>query len=173
MKYRRSCKWIIHFVLWMWDSRWHQNQPIYIYNQQTRTKPGAALQTALWFIQVHKPFPPSALRRCYPQTVRDSSSSYKIDYVIVIKNFQKSQRASKSHQWFKSYGHFTEGVDLAYWWSFIGGGSAPAACAAGLFLAAPGQNSKTQIVTELVNFNCEKLKNTNCDNTQKFNLWHN
>ena len=23
-------------------------------------------------------------------------------------------------QWFKSYGHFTEGVDLAYKWSFIG-----------------------------------------------------
>ena len=26
--------------------------------------------------------------------------------------------------WFKSYGHFTEGVDLAYLWSFSGGGSA-------------------------------------------------
>ena len=30
--------------------------------------------------------------------------------------------ASKSHQWFKSYGYFTEGVDCAYWWSFIGKG---------------------------------------------------
>ena len=29
--------------------------------------------------------------------------------------------------------HFTEGVDFVYWWSFIGGGSAPALCAAGLF----------------------------------------
>ena len=29
--------------------------------------------------------------------------------------------------------HFTEGVDFAYWWSFIGGGSAPSFCAAGLF----------------------------------------
>ena len=28
------------------------------------------------------------------------------------------------NQWFKSYGHFTEGVDFAYWWSFGGGGSA-------------------------------------------------
>ena len=28
------------------------------------------------------------------------------------------------HQWFKSNGHFTEGVDFAYWWSFSGGGSA-------------------------------------------------
>ena len=26
------------------------------------------------------------------------------------------------HQWFKSYGRFTDGVDLAYWWSFIGKG---------------------------------------------------
>ena len=37
-------------------------------------------------------------------------------------------------QWFKSYGHFTEGVDLAYWWTFRGGGVAPAACAAGLLV---------------------------------------
>ena len=36
---------------------------------------------------VHEPFPPTALRRRHAQTVRDSSSSYKIDYVIVIKNF--------------------------------------------------------------------------------------
>ena len=36
----------------------------------------------------------------------------------------KSRRASKSHQWFKSYGHFTEGVDFAYLWTFSGGGSA-------------------------------------------------
>ena len=27
--------------------------------------------------------------------------------------------ASSSYQWFKNYGHFTEGVDFAYWWSFI------------------------------------------------------
>ena len=40
------------------------------------------------------------------------------------QNVSKSQRASKSPQWFKSYGHFTEGVDFAYWWSFSGGGSA-------------------------------------------------
>ena len=44
----------------------------------------------------------------------------------------KSQRASKSHQWFKSYGTFTEGgfdllVELHREWS------APAACTAGLF----------------------------------------
>ena len=34
-----------------------------------------------------EPFPPPALRRRHAQTVRDSTSSYKIDYVIVIKNF--------------------------------------------------------------------------------------
>ena len=33
------------------------------------------------------PFPPTALQRHHAQTVRDSSSSYRIDYVIVIKNF--------------------------------------------------------------------------------------
>ena len=36
----------------------------------------------------------------------------------------KSQKASKSHYWFKSYGNFAELVDFAYWWSFSGGGSA-------------------------------------------------
>ena len=36
---------------------------------------------------VSQPFPPTALRRRHAQTVRDSTSSYKIDYVIVIKNF--------------------------------------------------------------------------------------
>ena len=34
-----------------------------------------------------QPFPPTALRRRHTQTVRDSSSSNKIDYVILIKNF--------------------------------------------------------------------------------------
>ena len=29
---------------------------------------------------------------------------------------------SKSHRWFKSYGHFTEGVDFAYWRSCVGKG---------------------------------------------------
>jgi hypothetical protein len=36
---------------------------------------------------VSEPFPPIALRRRHAQTVKDSSSSYKIDYVIVIKTF--------------------------------------------------------------------------------------
>ena len=33
------------------------------------------------------PFPPTALRRCHDQILWDSSSNYKIGYVIVIKNF--------------------------------------------------------------------------------------
>ena len=33
------------------------------------------------------PFPPTALWRRHAQTVRDRASSYKIDYVIVIKSF--------------------------------------------------------------------------------------
>ena len=36
---------------------------------------------------VREPFPPTALQRRHGQTFRDSTSSYKIDYVIVIKNF--------------------------------------------------------------------------------------
>ena len=36
---------------------------------------------------VSLPFPPIALRRRHAQTIRDSSSSYKIDYLIVIKTF--------------------------------------------------------------------------------------
>ena len=34
-----------------------------------------------------QPFPPTALRRHRSRTVRDRASSYKIDYVIVIKSF--------------------------------------------------------------------------------------
>ena len=41
-----------------------------------------------WFIDsVSEHFPPTALRRHHAQTVRDSTSSYKINYVIVIQNF--------------------------------------------------------------------------------------
>ena len=41
-----------------------------------------------WFINwLSQPFPPTALQRRHAQTVTDSTSSYKIDYIIVIKNF--------------------------------------------------------------------------------------
>ena len=36
----------------------------------------------------------------------------------------KSCRASKLHNWLKSYNHFAKWVDFVYWWSFNGGGSA-------------------------------------------------
>ena len=36
---------------------------------------------------VSQPFPPTALCRRHAQTVRISTSSYKIDYIIMIKNF--------------------------------------------------------------------------------------
>ena len=40
----------------------------------------------------------------------------------MIKNFLNPQRHQNPFQWFKSYSHFTEGVDLAYWLSCIGKG---------------------------------------------------
>ena len=72
---------------------------------------------------VSEPFPPTALWRRQAQTIRDSTSSYKIDYVIMIKNFLNPEGHQSPFSG-SSYGHFTEGVDLAYWWSLSGGGSA-------------------------------------------------
>ena len=67
-----------------------------------------------------QPFPPTALRRRHTQTVKDSTLSYKIDNIIVIKNFLNSE----GHQNPISGSKVTEGVDFAYWWSFSGGGCA-------------------------------------------------
>ena len=58
------------------------------------------------------PFPPTALRRRHAQMVRDSLSSYKIDYAIVIKIFLNRLLVEQLHR----------------------EGSAPAACAGGFFL---------------------------------------
>ena len=72
-----------------------------------------------------------SLWRRHAFMVEDGAFSHKICY-----NFQgdsKSGRASKLYNWFKSYGDFAEWVDFVYWWSFSREGSAPAACAAGLF----------------------------------------
>ena len=68
------------------------------------------------------PLVPAALRRRHAQTVKDSTSSYKIMSCHSDQELSKFRRASKSHQWIKSYGHFTEGVDLAYLRSCIGKG---------------------------------------------------
>ena len=43
--------------------------------------------TAFFIGSLTDPFPPTALRHCHAQTVRDRSSSYKTGYEIVIKNF--------------------------------------------------------------------------------------
>ena len=84
-----------------------------------------------------QPFRPTALRRRHGQTVRDSTSSYKIDYVIVIKN----SRNPKGHQNPIS-GSKVTAILLKQWILPIGGreGSAPAACAAGLFLSPVPQS---------------------------------
>ena len=66
--------------------------------------------------------------------VENGPFSHKIDYVTIFLEDSKSRRAFKSQYWFESYGNFAELVDLAYWWSFSGEGSASAACAAGLFI---------------------------------------
>jgi hypothetical protein len=67
---------------------------------------------------VSQPFPPTALWRRHAQIVRDSTSSYKIDYVKEIKKFLNPE--GHQNPLFKSYGHFTEGMDFVYWWSFVG-----------------------------------------------------
>ena len=107
-------------------------QPDYISNCNVEllADPGEARDCSTNSLVIHsliqwvlKPFLPTFLRRRHAKTVRGSSSSYKTDYVIVIKKqLSKYWRVSKSHQWFNSYGHFTEGMDLAYWWSCIGKG---------------------------------------------------
>ena len=62
---------------------------------------------------------PTALRRRHAQTIRDSSSSYKTDYVIVIKNFLNP----KGHQNPIS-GSIVTAILLKGWILPIGGASA-------------------------------------------------
>ena len=66
-----------------------------------------------------QPFSPTALRRCHAQTVRDSTSSYKIDYVIVIKTFLNPE----GHQNCTS-GSKVMAILLKRWVLPIGGASA-------------------------------------------------
>ena len=47
------------------------------------------------------------------------SSSYEIDYFIVIKNFLNPEGHQNTIPKYQSYCHFTEGVDFACWWSCI------------------------------------------------------
>ena len=66
-----------------------------------------------------QPFPPTALQRRHAQTVKDSSSSYKIEYVIVIKNFLNLE----GHQNPINDSKFTA-ILLKGWILSIGGASA-------------------------------------------------
>ena len=64
-----------------------------------------------------------SLQRPHALLVDEGAFSHNIDNVAIFLGDSKSQRASKLHCWFKSYGDFAEWVDFAYWWSFSGGGS--------------------------------------------------
>ena len=69
-----------------------------------------------------EPFPHTPLRQRHAQTVRDSSSSYKIDYIIVIKNFLNPKGHQNPISGSKDMAILLKGMDLAYWWSCIGKG---------------------------------------------------
>ena len=82
-----------------------------------------------------------------PQLYR-AATPKRLEIALIVlvhrdQELSKSRRASKSNQWFKSYSHFTKGMDFADCWSFIRGGSAPAACAAGLFIVVSVRLDKT------------------------------
>ena len=64
-------------------------------------------------------FPPTALRRRHAQTFRDSTSSYKIDYVMVVKTFLNPE----GHQ-YRISGSKVTAILLEGWNFPIGGGSA-------------------------------------------------
>ena len=88
---------------------------------QARAKPGLLYkQPRQWLTDsVSEPFPLTALQRCQAQTVGDSSSSYKIGYVIMIKNFLHP----KGHQ-NPINGWKVLAILLKEWFFPIGGASA-------------------------------------------------
>ena len=51
--------------------------------------------------------------------VRDRSSSYKTDYVIVIKTFLNPKRRQNLTVGLKFMAILLKGLDFAYWWSCI------------------------------------------------------
>ena len=77
-----------------------------------------------WFSE---PFPPTALRRRHAQTVRDSTSSYKIDYVIVIKNLLNPEGHQNPISELKVTAILLKGWNLP-----IGGASSGRVCACSL-----------------------------------------
>ena len=76
---------------------------------------------------VSQPFPPTALRRRHATTVRDSSSSYKINYFIVIQNLQNP----KGHQNLIS-GSKVTAILLKGWIWLIGGVASGRVCVCSL-----------------------------------------
>ena len=81
---------------------------------------------------VREPFPPTALRRRHAQTARYSTSSYKIDYFIVIKNFLNPKEHENPISGTKVTAILLKGLIrllVELHWE----GSASAACAADLF----------------------------------------
>ena len=71
-------------------------------------KHGKIIKVVLFLIDllIH-PLPNLPLRRRKAQAIRDNATSLGLGY-------SKSQRISKLHHWFKSYGDFARLVDFAY-----------------------------------------------------------
>ena len=70
-----------------------------------------------------QPFPPTILRRRHAQTVRDSTLSYNINYVIVIKNFLNPEGYQNPIR-----GSKVRAILLKGWILPIGGASAVRVC---------------------------------------------
>ena len=74
-----------------------------------------------------------SLRRCHTLLVEICAFTHKIDYVTIFKAILNLKGHPNCITGSKVTANFDELVDFAYWWSFSGEGSAPAAYAAGLF----------------------------------------
>ena len=87
------------------------------------------------------PFPPTALLRHHAQTVRYSTSSYKIDYLIVIKTF-KIPKGIKIPSVVQKLRPFYWRAWFSLLVELYRKGSAPAACAAGFFCCCKNTHKK-------------------------------
>ena len=52
---------------------------------------------------------------------KNGASSHKTNYIEIFSEILIPEGHQKLY-WFKSYGDFSERVDFAFWWSFIGKG---------------------------------------------------
>ena len=85
-------------------------------------------QPCPWFSHwLSQPFPPTALRRRHAKTIRNSTSSYKIDFVIMIKKFLDP----KGYQNLFSGSKLTA-ILLKGWIRHIGGVASERVCACSL-----------------------------------------